>query len=142
MSSCQYGSVQPPCSNPPSRSSSLPPGACITPSRVTNSETISFLIWASLVRVDSLAHTGDERASRKSTRRDAVCRCLPDPHPVRRREVEGLARLHRERVVPGIQVADGERAEGGGSVAVGEEEPAEQRLAEPGAPRLGVAQEE
>src|SRR5687768_13743312 len=42
MSSCQYGIVQPPCSNPPSRSSSLPPGACITPSSVTNSDTISF----------------------------------------------------------------------------------------------------
>src|SRR5688572_26921482 len=43
MSSCQYGIVQPPCSNPPSRSSSFPPGACITPSSVTNSETTSFL---------------------------------------------------------------------------------------------------
>jgi len=29
MSSCQYGTVHPPCSNPPSRSSSLPPGAWI-----------------------------------------------------------------------------------------------------------------
>src|SRR5260370_41904105 len=34
----------PPCSNPPSRSSSLPPGACITPSNVMNSDTISFRI--------------------------------------------------------------------------------------------------
>ena len=44
MSSCQNGIVQPPCSNPPSRSSSSPPGACMTPSRDMNSETMSFLI--------------------------------------------------------------------------------------------------
>src|SRR5690606_35933201 len=47
MSSCQYGNVQPPCANPPSRSSSSAPGACITPSNVTNSETISFLMACS-----------------------------------------------------------------------------------------------
>src|SRR5918996_384486 len=40
--------VQPPCSKPPSRSSSLPPGACITPSSDTNSLTISFLIESSI----------------------------------------------------------------------------------------------
>src|SRR5215213_9395814 len=37
-----YAPDQPPCSNPPRRSSSLPPGACMTPSRVTFSSTISF----------------------------------------------------------------------------------------------------
>src|SRR5688572_24257453 len=44
MSSCQYGTVQPPCLNPPSVSSSAPPGAWITPSRVMNSATISSLM--------------------------------------------------------------------------------------------------
>src|SRR5262245_49321617 len=36
MSSLKYGKLQPPCSKPPSRSSSGPPGACITPSRDMN----------------------------------------------------------------------------------------------------------
>jgi len=34
MSSLKYGKPHPPCSNPPSRSSSGPPGACMTPSSV------------------------------------------------------------------------------------------------------------
>src|SRR5688572_23827569 len=48
MSSCQYGIVQPPYLNPPSVSSSAPPGAWITPSRDRNSETISFRMFASV----------------------------------------------------------------------------------------------
>src|SRR5215510_4780348 len=39
MSSCQYGCVHPPWAKPPSLSSSAPPGAWITPSNETNSET-------------------------------------------------------------------------------------------------------
>src|SRR5881628_1205028 len=41
--SSQYLTDQPPCSKPPSRSSSGPPGACITPSIVRNVPTTSFL---------------------------------------------------------------------------------------------------
>src|SRR5918996_5063400 len=37
---------QPPCSKPPVGSSSGPPGACITPSRLTNVFTTSFLMAA------------------------------------------------------------------------------------------------
>src|SRR5690349_15590602 len=44
MSSCQKGIVHPPRVKPPSRSSSGPPGACMTPSRETNSETRSLRI--------------------------------------------------------------------------------------------------
>src|SRR6058998_1092478 len=42
--SSQYLTDQPPCSKPPSRSSSGPPGACITPSIVRNVPTTSFLM--------------------------------------------------------------------------------------------------
>src|SRR5258708_5035119 len=35
------GACHPPCGKPPSRSSSGPPGACATPSSVTNSVTMS-----------------------------------------------------------------------------------------------------
>src|SRR3990172_2496116 len=41
--SSQNFTDQPPCSKPPSRSSSGPPGACITPSMVTKVPTTSFL---------------------------------------------------------------------------------------------------
>src|SRR3989454_6913154 len=71
MSSCQYGIVQPPYANPPSRSSSLPPGACMTPSRVTNSETMSFLMWPfRLMEWNRSAAQGYvERGCRESTLR-------------------------------------------------------------------------
>ncbi len=42
--SSQYFTDHPPCSNPPSQSSSGPPGACITPSSVRNVPTTSFLM--------------------------------------------------------------------------------------------------
>src|SRR6266571_5749983 len=42
--SSQYLTDQPPCSKPPSRSSSGPPGACITPSIVRKVPTTSFLV--------------------------------------------------------------------------------------------------
>src|SRR5512133_1125963 len=45
MASCQYGRVHPPCLKPPSVSSTSPPGAWITPSKVMNSATISSLIF-------------------------------------------------------------------------------------------------
>src|SRR5438128_127374 len=41
-SSSSKGACQPPCLKPPSVSSSGPPGACMTPSRVTNSLTMSW----------------------------------------------------------------------------------------------------
>src|SRR5213596_3454023 len=41
-SSSSKGICQPPCLKPPSVSSSGPPGACMTPSRVTNSLTMSW----------------------------------------------------------------------------------------------------
>src|SRR5690349_22193379 len=63
MSSCQYGHVHPPCLNPPSVSSSFPPGACITPSSETNSETISFLMVSPFVGLQ----LGDERVAGFST---------------------------------------------------------------------------
>src|SRR3954469_2270018 len=59
MSSCQYGQVHPPYSNPPSVSSSFPPGAWITPSRVMNSETMSFLIGPSVVWLLSVSKTSN-----------------------------------------------------------------------------------
>ena len=40
-SSSSSGACHPPCVKPPSRSSSGPPGACATPSSVTNSVTMS-----------------------------------------------------------------------------------------------------
>src|SRR6266702_8391581 len=42
--SSQYFTDQPPSLKPPSRSSSGPPGACITPSIVTKVPTTSFLM--------------------------------------------------------------------------------------------------
>ena len=41
----KYGTSQPPCRKPPSRSSSGPPGACITPSRVRKVPTTSRLMF-------------------------------------------------------------------------------------------------
>src|SRR5579862_3998010 len=40
----ECGFIQPPNSKPPLVSSSGPPGACMTPSRETNSSTFTFLI--------------------------------------------------------------------------------------------------
>src|SRR3954463_2965665 len=42
--SSEYGTVQPPYLKPPEVSSSGPPGACITPSRLTIIKTTIFLI--------------------------------------------------------------------------------------------------
>src|SRR5579859_389368 len=44
VTSSEYGPGQPPYAKPPLVSSSGPPGACMTPSRETNSSTITFLI--------------------------------------------------------------------------------------------------
>ena len=43
--SSKYGTVHPPCLNPPEGSSSAPPGAGMTPSRVTKDKTMSFRIF-------------------------------------------------------------------------------------------------
>src|SRR5262249_7986518 len=43
--SSKYGASHPPCGKPFSRSSSGPPGACITPSRVTKAPTTTFIIF-------------------------------------------------------------------------------------------------
>src|SRR5687768_2298173 len=64
MSSCQYGMVQPPCSKPPSRSSSFPPGACTTPSRVMNSETMSFRMTFSPYLDDDRGRAGSTSCMR------------------------------------------------------------------------------
>src|SRR5258707_15513094 len=48
MSSCQYGPVHPPWVKPPSVSSSAPPGACMTLSNDTNSETTMFRMISSI----------------------------------------------------------------------------------------------
>src|SRR3954470_3007919 len=58
-SGSKYGPDQPPCAKPPSVSSSAPPGACTTPSRLMNSYTTtriarSFLhVLARTARSDS-----------------------------------------------------------------------------------------
>src|SRR5690348_5608702 len=46
--SSEYGACHPPYAKPPLVSSSGPPPACMTPSRVTNSRTITFLMTAFL----------------------------------------------------------------------------------------------
>src|SRR6266700_4194394 len=40
----ECGLIHPPCAKPPLVSSSGPPGACMTPSRETNSSTLTFLM--------------------------------------------------------------------------------------------------
>src|SRR5688572_8042835 len=55
MSSCQYGCVQPPWAKPPSVSSSAPPGACMTPSNETNSDTTILRMVISLLSADPRA---------------------------------------------------------------------------------------
>src|SRR6266581_7616205 len=49
-SSSSRGACQPPCLKPPSVSSSGPPGACMTPSRVTNSLTMSWPMMSLRIR--------------------------------------------------------------------------------------------
>lgn len=44
MSSCQYGTVHPPCVKPPSVSSSAPPGAWITPSSASKLPALRQLV--------------------------------------------------------------------------------------------------
>src|SRR5260370_10576445 len=44
ITSSEYGACHPPYLKPPLVSSSGPPPACMTPSRVTNSSTITFLM--------------------------------------------------------------------------------------------------
>src|SRR5262245_2146087 len=77
MSSCQYGSVQPPWRKPPSVSSFSPPGACITPSRLTNSETINLrIVVLLLLSRRTRARTIDTRSfrDRTVTAREERCR--------------------------------------------------------------------
>src|SRR6185436_18331957 len=64
--------VQPPCANPLSRSSSWPPGAWMTPSRVMNCDTTSFLmvisfLWGLRRGPSACLHQNDERGERRST---------------------------------------------------------------------------
>src|SRR5205823_14782497 len=54
MSSCQNGQVHPPWVKPPSVSSSAPPGACMTLSNDTNSETMIFRIISSILDESNL----------------------------------------------------------------------------------------
>src|SRR5258708_5760101 len=60
MSSCQNGQVHPPWVKPPSVSSSAPPGACMTVSNDTNSETTIF-------RMDSLRIEQQRQAFNRRT---------------------------------------------------------------------------
>src|SRR5690349_7513392 len=62
--SSEYGACHPPYAKPPLGSSSGPPPACMTPSRVTNSSTITFLMTVflqHLVVMTCLYSTGRER---------------------------------------------------------------------------------
>src|SRR6478609_7784977 len=54
-SSSTNGTTQPPCSNPPVRSSSGPPGPCMTPSRLRNVCKVSFMSVSLSVLMDSPA---------------------------------------------------------------------------------------
>src|SRR5262249_24339161 len=56
--------VQPPCANPPSVSSFAPPGAWITPSKVTNSATMSSLMLLLLLAARGLPARGLEQFDR------------------------------------------------------------------------------
>src|SRR5262245_39913227 len=63
-----WGTSQPPCPKPPSVSSLGPPGACMTPSSVTNSLTTSFTGTSS----SACPFQCDERRTAGSTRREAT----------------------------------------------------------------------
>src|SRR5262245_15436911 len=63
-----WGTSQPPCPKPPSVSSLGPPGACMTPSSVTNSLTTSFTGTSS----SACPFQDDERRAAGSTRREAL----------------------------------------------------------------------
>src|SRR5512139_1464813 len=56
--SSEYGAIHPPYAKPPLVSSSGPPGACMTPSRVICSSTITFLITEFLSKVDRVNPKG------------------------------------------------------------------------------------
>src|ERR1700749_2288397 len=56
----QNGACQPPCAKASLGSSSGPPGACITPSRVRNVWTVSFM------SMQTEQHTDSERVSRRN----------------------------------------------------------------------------
>src|SRR6266511_2642488 len=70
--------VQPPWVNPPSVSSSLPPGACMTPSRVTNSCTMSFRTTAFLAFGCRRRYTNATNG-RGENRQNQVQSSPPDP---------------------------------------------------------------
>ena len=66
----------------------------------------------------------------------------PHLYPLRRREVELLAGLHSEGVVPGVDVADGQRTVAAGGMHVGQHGVAHRRIAVLAAPGLREAEEE
>ena len=59
VSSSAYGTLQPPCLNPPRRSSSGRPGACMTPSRVTLLKTMIFVMGDPLGLHAAVAQSDD-----------------------------------------------------------------------------------
>src|ERR1700739_1601676 len=67
---------------------------------------------------------------------------LPYLHPVSRREIELLARLDAEGLVPGVEIAHGVGAVFGGRGAVDDQALAQRRRADLLPPVLGKAQEE
>src|SRR5678815_2024101 len=66
----------------------------------------------------------------------------PDPHALVGCEVELVALLDPERVVPGVEVAHGQRAIVARRVRVDSEARAQRRLAHLGRPRLRIGDEE
>src|SRR3984885_7320294 len=84
------------------------------------------------------------RAAEGTVRVAAALRAPRSPHghALGRRQVELLTGLHRERLVPGIEIAHGVGAVLGRGVPVGDHLLPQRRLADLALPGLGEAQEE
>src|SRR5260221_6521910 len=74
ITSSEYGACHPPYAKPPLVSSSGPPPACMTPSRVTNSSTITFLMTEFLQHLAK--SRSEEHTSELQSHSDLVCRLL------------------------------------------------------------------
>ncbi len=87
--SSKYGPCHPPCSKPPLGSSSAPPGACMTPSSVRNSLTITLIATSFSSCLGALTY--------QTTRRRRTHRSLDEfgraNRSVLERRMEGEARL-------------------------------------------------
>src|SRR4029077_9106754 len=95
------------------------------------------------LRATNTAAASSCRTARSSTSRSCACHePLPDAHPIRRREIQLLARLGAEGLVPGVEVAHRVGAVLGRRVAVGDHLPPQRRLADLLTPGLREAEEE